>query len=444
MSELSQQSDIEVISRLGEGVFASVYKVNVQSDKGKKLQVARVLKDVKNHYILKREKDLLHYFNQYKKHFPSFNEIRKNNFHYIQLFDYVGEESLEKLVKRQGRLEGKDVKVLLEKMLFTLDKAHSVGFVHSDIKPENIIVGETSYFLIDWSQAMPSLSSFETELMIGDKRYTPPERMNGQYSESGDIYSLGCTLYYALMGKHIYGLEGVDDAIKRLFAQANFSPSNLSELDEKWRDLVIWMTQKNPQDRPSLLEVKSWLNTGIVPLNSRKTSVTSVNQFPEDCLTELSCHNYAYALLKKAIALEEKQSFKQAFQIYENLAFRGYSRAENNMAKLLELGRGVAQSFSKAAYFYERAFKKGNSFSASNLGRLFEQGKGVTKNLNQSFKFTYFAAMRGRGVAQTRLGELYLMGKGVALSKEKAVFWLGLAAINGGDKAKKMLGDLQR
>lgn len=441
--ELLQQPDLEVVSKLGQGSFASVYKVNLQRDKKNTLQIARVLKNVKDHHALKREKDLLHYLNQHKELFPRFNEIRKDGFNYIQLFDYVGDKTLEKFIKKQGGLCEKEVRFFLKKMLLILEKVHSVGFVHADVKPDNIIVGGggvKSYILIDWSQAIPSLSSYETELMIGDKKYSPPERLNGEYTEAGDTYSLGCTLYYVITGKHIYGLEKVEDKIARLFAQATFAPIKLPSISEKWFRLIVWMTHKNPKKRPSLLEIMTWLATGDAPKITKESFTTDLNQFPDNCLDALAKQNYYYAIFKKAITLEENKEFKLAYQSYEKLAFKGYSRAENNIAKMLERGQGVKQSFSKAMFFYNRSIKKGNPFAAGNLGRFYRDGnKGATKNLPVAFKLIYFAAMRGRHSSQTELGKLYLTGTGVVKNKDKAIFWLELAAVNGDKKAKNIL-----
>lgn len=78
-----------------------------------------------------------------------------------------------------------------------------------------------------WSQAIPSYPSFETELIMGDKLYCSSERMNGELSVASDIYSLGCTLYFALTGNHIYGLESRHSAFEQLYAHANHFPQKI-------------------------------------------------------------------------------------------------------------------------------------------------------------------------------------------------------------------------
>lgn len=433
---LEQQPDLSKIKLIGEGAFASVYKVKQMTEEGDKKQIVRVIRNISDHQSIKREKDLLNYLNKFPE-FIHFNEIRKVGYNYLQFFDFAGKRNLKQTVKKEGTFSAKKAKKLLADMVAILERVHYVGFVHGDIKPSNIVVGKKQFYLVDWTQSIPSLSSFDTETMVGDKKHCPPERLNGQLEESGDIYSLGCTLYYALTGKHIYRLDKNEDMGKQLWASVHHTVHKMNKLPIFWRYLIFWMTQKDPTKRPGLVELKSWLEDLTVPDWVRKMSVRVDKSYPEDPMRVLADEHYLYPIFKKALDYEESGDLETAFNLYESCAFKDYSRAENNLGLMYEKGKPVKQSYAMAANMFHQAFEKGNPFAAYNLARLFEKGLGMPSNLDYAFKLYRFAAMRGNIKAQNSLAMMYLEGRGTAKNLAQARSWLGLAAHYGSEYAQR-------
>ena len=94
---LEQQPDLSKIKLISEGLVASVYKVIQTTEKGERKQFLRVMHDIRNYQAIKREKDLLHYLNQFPE-FIHFNEIRKVGFYYLQFFYFCGKRNLEQVV----------------------------------------------------------------------------------------------------------------------------------------------------------------------------------------------------------------------------------------------------------------------------------------------------------------------------------------------------------
>ncbi|MEA1988787.1 MAG: protein kinase [Pseudomonadota bacterium] len=433
---LEQQPDLSKIKLISKGSIVSVYKVKQATEKGERKQFLRVMHDIRNYQAIKREKDLLHYLNQFPE-FIHFNEIRKVGYYYLQFFDFSGKRNLEQVVEKKGALSVNATKQLLADMVAVLERVHYVGFVHGDIKPSNIVMGKKQSYLVDWSHSIPSLSSFDTETMTGDNKYCPPERLNGQLEESGDIYSLGCTLYYALTGKHIYRLNKEKNIDKQLWAHSHHTVHKMNKLPIFWRYLIFWMTQKDPTKRPGLVELKTWLEDLTVPEWVRKMSVRVDKSYPTEPMTVLADEHYLYPIFQKALAYEEAGELDIAFNLYENCAFRDYSRAENNLGLMYEKGAPVKQSYAMAANMYHQAFEKGNPFAAYNLARLFEQGAGMPVNLDYAFKLYKFAAMRGNLKAQNVLAMMYMDGRGTPKNMAQARSWLGIAAQYGNKAAKK-------
>jgi len=431
---LNQQPDLSKIKHINTIGTVSTFKVRQVNDRGSRTQLVRVLTDVRNYQAIKREKDLLHYLNQFSE-FIQFNEIRKVGYHYLQFFDFVGKKNVQKIVQKKGPYSTKKTSKLLSDILAVLEHVHSLGFVHGDIKPSNILVGESQSYLINWDKAIPSLSSYESETLLGDQQYCPPEHLNGQLDEASDIYCLGCTLYFVLTGKHIYRLGKGENVDNQLWAHTHHSVHKMNKIPLFWRYIIFWMTQKQPEKRPNLEELKNWLVDKTVPEWVRQMSVRVDKSYPADPLTVLADEHYMYPIFKKAQANEKAGDLEIAFSLYENCAFRDYAHAEHRLGKMYEKGKPIKQSYAMAANMYHQAFQKGHPVAAYNLARLFEQGLGMPVNLDYAVKLYQFAAKRGNLEAQNALGLLYLKGHGVEADLAQAYTWLGLAAEYGHKEA---------
>lgn len=105
-----------------------------------------------------------------------------------------------------------------------LNAAASIGLVHGDVKPENILLdGNGVAKVVDFGLARFKKSHEPSvEGIWGTPYYIPPERIRGQPADArSDIYSLGATLFHALAGKPPFDGETPLDVIKaRLKAPA--------------------------------------------------------------------------------------------------------------------------------------------------------------------------------------------------------------------------------
>jgi hypothetical protein len=443
---ITKQSDFSDIRLIGKGPYAEVYKALQTLPSGEKAErVVRYLPRSTRPYFLKRERDLLRYFNRYPKYFPHFHEIRHVGLGYLEVFEYKGKRNLQQQVLRNGPLTEKQALSFLKRSIKTLRISHEAGFLHTDIKPENFLWHKGKSYLIDWSQATPALPSYEMELLIGDKRYSPPERLNGSLTEKSDIYSLGCTLYFALTGRHIFQLEEEPDVLKQLSAHALLPPMDVSILSKKWRWLVLWMTQKAPNDRPTLQQLQDWLEEQKLPKAVKNRLKDSALDLPdlkegEEVATQLRKKGYFYAYFLHALMREREAKWEEALDIYEDLAFKGYSRAMNNAGHLLEK-QGGPNAVNKAAMHYESAYRLANPYASYNLARLMKSGH-LGKTSQQTIHKLYeFSAMRGHTGAQLQLGKRYLSVETTEVQKAK--YWLTLAALSGEKAAKQILAQLQ-
>jgi len=146
----------------------------------------------------------------------------------VQIFDYGHAEdgtfyyameflpglNLDELVKRHGPLPPERSVHLLRQVCGALHEAHTVGLIHRDIKPKNIITCERGgshdvaklldFGLVRSHGSGPDADNLTQEgALAGTPAYMSPEQADGKkdLDARSDIYSLGAVAYYLLTGQ---------------------------------------------------------------------------------------------------------------------------------------------------------------------------------------------------------------------------------------------------
>ena len=107
------------------------------------------------------------------------------------------------------RISGKSVfneseaAAIIEKLLKAINHCHSKKIAHRDIKPENILYSSkddhAEVKLIDFGLAKKADRSLRTyQTIVGTPYYVAPEVIDGNYTYSCDIWSIGVVLHIML------------------------------------------------------------------------------------------------------------------------------------------------------------------------------------------------------------------------------------------------------
>ena len=173
--------------------------------------------------------------------------------------------SLQDIVEATGPQPVPRVVHVLRDVALALDEAHSVGLIHRDVKPSNIMLtrqGGSDDFVkvLDFglvkriSDADDSETS-DTRSIQGTPQYLSPEGVNtpSEVDARSDIYSLGAVGYYLLTGRPVFEADTVFELCRQHVEAAPppMSQARGEPVPEPLEQLILSCLAKNKDDRPT-------------------------------------------------------------------------------------------------------------------------------------------------------------------------------------------------
>ena len=185
---------------------------------------------------------------------------------YYLVCEYVPGPDLRKHVRRQGQLSEEIAASIFVQVAAGLQHAHSAGLVHRDVKPGNILLSMDGIAkLSDLGLASPRRDENDSDpkqmKIVGTADYISPDHLEspGNPEPVWDIYSLGCSLYYAVTGKVPYPGGTAAEKVNSHRDPKMFplDPQRLNPvLSNEFVAVLGDMMAKKPEDRiPSAEEV---------------------------------------------------------------------------------------------------------------------------------------------------------------------------------------------
>ncbi|RME03808.1 MAG: DUF4388 domain-containing protein [Planctomycetota bacterium] len=121
---------------------------------------------------------------------------------YYIVLEYLDGITLEEKIIKEGPLPEEEALVIIERVVEGLCKAWSNNFLHRDIKPGNIMIGDDFVKLCDFGLAKSLDSAMKLTqdgTIMGTPHYMAPEQFLAEELDfRADVYSLGVTLYVML------------------------------------------------------------------------------------------------------------------------------------------------------------------------------------------------------------------------------------------------------
>jgi len=183
-----------------------------------------------------------------------------NNTAYM-VMEYEHGHSLQDKLKGRKTLEEQELLKIVIPLLGGLEQVHAMGFIHRDIKPDNIYLRKDgSPVLLDFGSARQALGEkTKTLTSLVTPGYAPFEQYYSKSDEQGpwtDIYGMGATLYRAITG--IAPMDSVDRSKAILEASHDvFVPAvevSKGKYSERFLKAVDHSLQFKRQDRPQTIQ----------------------------------------------------------------------------------------------------------------------------------------------------------------------------------------------
>ncbi|MFF7362907.1 Stk1 family PASTA domain-containing Ser/Thr kinase [Streptomyces sp. NPDC008125] len=123
---------------------------------------------------------------------------------YVYLaMEYVAGCTLREVLRDRGALQPRAALDILEPVLAALGAAHRAGFVHRDMKPENVLIGDDGWVKVaDFGLVRAVGTATDTTgSLLGTVSYLAPEQIeHGTADTRSDVYACGVVLYEMLTG----------------------------------------------------------------------------------------------------------------------------------------------------------------------------------------------------------------------------------------------------
>src|SRR3989441_6984357 len=211
----------EILQILGEGGMGSVYKA-----RDRELNRMVALKVIRpdlagNQSIIDRFKQelLLSHQVTHKNVIRIYDLSEAEGMKFITM-EYIEGEDLHTLIHEKQKLSPEAAVEIMQQVCRALEAAHSVGVIHRDLKPQNVMRDKAGRILVmdfGLARTLEGGGMTQTGALIGTMDYMSPEQALGKdLDQRSDLFALGLIFYELLTGKMPFKAESaVASLLKR-------------------------------------------------------------------------------------------------------------------------------------------------------------------------------------------------------------------------------------
>ena len=170
--------------------------------------------------------------------------------------EYVAGQTLRERIDTEGALPPRAALDLLEPVLTGLAVAHDNGYIHRDVKPENVLISEEGRVKVaDFGLARAVTSQTHTAdegVLYGTVAYLSPEQVERGIADArSDVYAAGLMLFELLTGtRALQGDSPIHVAFQHVHADIPAPSERVPGLPPELDHLVALATHRDPDQRP--------------------------------------------------------------------------------------------------------------------------------------------------------------------------------------------------
>jgi eukaryotic-like serine/threonine-protein kinase len=183
---------------------------------------------------------------------PIFDAVEQDGQLWL-VMQFIPSITLAAVLEHGGPLQPNEAAKMGAEVGSALAAAQTVGIVHRDVKPGNILIAEDGAALISdfgIARALGDATLTSSGMIHGTPAYLAPEVARGSEANfASDVFSLGSTLYTALEGRPPFGTDDNTMALLHRVASGQFPPPQRSGL---LTPVIMDMLAIEPDERPSM------------------------------------------------------------------------------------------------------------------------------------------------------------------------------------------------
>ncbi|OHT06208.1 hypothetical protein TRFO_25833 [Tritrichomonas foetus] len=365
------------------------------------------------------------------------------------VFEYMSKGSLDNFVLQQPNIpidfSGQAQTLLLIRLVFGVLSLHLNGFVHRDLKPDNVLISHDGLSYLSDFGLSREVDDYPMTIDVGSHKYSSPEmKSNRKVDFMTDIYSLGQIIEFLIISnEHVNQSTSLNDYNNLRKISKLCSNDNCIERIDIF-SLIDLITRK----------------TNYFPDNNSNDSLTTELLKAIDCSDDKDINLYApfeviytsdlnhskielkiikiYSLIYDFQIQNNKSKTKKCF--YERvktihyltkLAKNNNSYANYHLGFMYLKCDLLSLNITKAMAYLKKAASFNNPRALFSLGIIYKEGKfypKVLKNLKKSFEYFEKSAELNYSNAQIHLGISYENGYFVEPNLDKAVNYYKIAA----------------
>ncbi|HLI71289.1 MAG TPA: protein kinase, partial [Ktedonobacteraceae bacterium] len=251
MPDLGEDTPYRVIRLLGKGSIADVFLAEERSTGGKVvLKVLRMpLSQTELETFLQHVQALSRILHPYLLRILNYGSTAQKPF---LVTEHAPQGSLRQRILPGTRLTPDLVLSYVKQVADALHHLHQQHMLHLNLKPENLLLGQSGAILLSDAGLLAALPGAHTQFsadLAGSASYLAPEQIQGTATEASDQYALGCMVYEWLSGTPPFSGSFAEVVKQQLLTQPPLLRTRVPELSPLLEQIVAIALAKNPADR---------------------------------------------------------------------------------------------------------------------------------------------------------------------------------------------------